>query len=282
MSIFGESISNIMSRSGEDKIPSFVKQTLGFLNSQENLEGIFRNSAGVREIDQLKAQFNTGDTVNLNGIDKHLVAGLLKEYFIALPEPLLTFELYDNFIEVADTPDCKSKVKDIIQQLPEVNKLTAACLFYFLSRIAKQETQSKMTTHNLAIVFGQILLRPKVESLVSLLRHSPKITSLLKCIIENYDDIIPANNQEAQLIECLITPGKENPSSSPSSVETTLSPNQRKLQNLKLTADDSIQAVLDRLDEMSKELATTTSLEETIEIAKRVRTAKRLLFSKEQ
>ena len=81
--------------------------------------------------------------------------------------------------------------KFIFQKLPEVNKLTAASLFYFLSRVANAEKESKMTTNNLAIVFGQILLRPKVESLVSLLRHSPKITSLLKCLIENYGEIIP-------------------------------------------------------------------------------------------
>lgn len=45
--------------------------------------------------------------------------------------------------------------------------------------------------------------------------------------------------------------------------------------------DDSIVTVLNRLDDMSKELASSTSLEETIEIAKRVRSAKRFLFSKE-
>ena len=53
------------------------------------------------------------------------------------------------------------------------------------------------------------------------------------------------------------------------------------MNNIKLSADDSIQVVLERLEAMSKELANTTSLEETIEIAKRVRTAKRFLFSKE-
>ena len=86
---------------------------------------------------------------------------------------------------------------------------------------------------------------------------------------------IKANAEEAQLIQDLITPGKAI------SKEPKLTPEQQKLQNIKLSVDDSIQVVLDRLDAMSKELANTTSLEETIEIAKRVRTAKRFLFSKE-
>lgn len=63
--------------------------------------------------------------------------------------------------------------------------------------------------------------------------------------------------------------------------EIKLSREQQKLRNIKSTVDESIQVALDRLDEMSKELAATTSLEETIEIAKRVRTAKRYLFAKE-
>eukprot|EP01024_Parvocaulis_polyphysoides_P071757 TRINITY_DN89788_c0_g1_i1.p2 TRINITY_DN89788_c0_g1~~TRINITY_DN89788_c0_g1_i1.p2 ORF type:complete len:157 (-),score=19.90 TRINITY_DN89788_c0_g1_i1:44-481(-) len=134
-----------------------------------------------------------------------------------------------------------------------------------------------MTTNNLAIVFGQILLRPKEESLTSLLRHSPKITSILKCLVENYEDIIPGSSEEAQLIADLITPSKQSATNNGSK----LTPEQQKLQNIKLSVDDSIEVVLERLDQMSKELANTTSLEETIEIAKRVRTAKRFLFAKE-
>ena len=75
--------------------------------------------------------------------------------------------------------------------MPETNKLTAGCLFYLLSKVTKLQQESTSSTNNLAIVFGQILLRPKEESLTSLLRHSPKITAILKCLIENYEDIIP-------------------------------------------------------------------------------------------
>ena len=45
-----------------------------------------------------------------------------------------------------------------------------------------------MNTMNLAIVFGQILLRPKVETL-ELLRHATKITHTLKFMIDNYYDV---------------------------------------------------------------------------------------------
>ena len=78
-----------------------------------------------------------------------------------------------------------------------------------------------------------------------------------------------------------------------------LTPEQLKLRNVKNTVDEAITMVLDRLDsvrcarflwrelllrrwrclQMSADLGSTTSLDETIEIAKRVRTAKRVLFA---
>lgn len=274
--VFGEPLEIVMERPNEDKVPRALKHILAWLNQKAiDLEGLFRVSAGVKELDSLKTRFNKGEMVPLDGCDPHLVAGLLKAYFIELPEPLFTFALYDDFIEVADTPDCKSKLKTIINRLPEPNKWTAACLFKFLSNVANQSSENKMTTTNLAIVFGQILLRPKVESLESLLRHSPKITSLLKTIVEHYDDVLPANREEGQMIEEMIS----LKTGEPDRLSEMLSPEEQKLHNLKVTVDETIGKVLERLDAMFVELNSSTSLEETIEIAKRVRTAKRILFN---
>ena len=48
-----------------------------------------------------KLNNTTGEKIKFEGYDPHLIAGLLKKYFIDLPEPLLTFDLYDQFIEAA-------------------------------------------------------------------------------------------------------------------------------------------------------------------------------------
>ncbi len=45
----------------------------------------------------------SGQEPQLENQDPHLIAGLLKAYFIELKEPLLTFELYDTFIEAIGT-----------------------------------------------------------------------------------------------------------------------------------------------------------------------------------
>jgi RhoGAP domain len=41
----------------------------------------------------------SGDEVVFSELSSHMVAALLKAWLIELPEPLLTFKLYNNFIE---------------------------------------------------------------------------------------------------------------------------------------------------------------------------------------
>jgi RhoGAP domain len=65
------------------------------------LEGLFRISGSKVEIDTLKARFDSGEDVALEAVtmNPHTVAGLLKQFFRELPEPLCTFELFDAYLE---------------------------------------------------------------------------------------------------------------------------------------------------------------------------------------
>lgn len=280
MSYFGASIPSVMSRPGEEDIPRVVKILLSWLNKRATmLEGLFHVSAGVKELNALKSQIDAGGSVTLDSCDAHLVAGVLKAYFIELPEPLLTHDLYQSFVDAADAPDCVSKLREICERLPRCNKLVAGCLFLFLNNVSRHSSENKTNTSNLAIVFGQILLQPKVESLESLVRHSSKINHIIKTIIENYHAVIPRDRDEEQLIANLIGGGDGQGDSSNESTEILhLSPDQQKLRNIKLTVDEAINIILERLNSMSQELENTTSLEDTVDIAKRIRTAKRILF----
>lgn len=53
----------------------------------------------------------SGDDVELGPVDTHTVAGLLKLYLRELPEPLLTFSLYEPFVAAVrrshEWPDIK-------------------------------------------------------------------------------------------------------------------------------------------------------------------------------
>lgn len=66
------------------------------------MEGIFRVSGSLAQIKILKKAYQRDRaTIKLSTIDIHTVASLLKSYFNDLDVPLLTFELYDQFLSIA-------------------------------------------------------------------------------------------------------------------------------------------------------------------------------------
>ena len=52
--------------------------------------------------------------------DIHSVSGLLKQYLRELPNPLLTYQLYDKFVSAVQSPEDQRliRVRDVVQQLP--------------------------------------------------------------------------------------------------------------------------------------------------------------------
>lgn len=67
--------------------------------------------------------------------DVHVIAGVLKSYLRDLPDPLLTFNLYDKFIAAAQQQSeeaRKAAILSAIKQLPEKNYLNLRYLMKFL------------------------------------------------------------------------------------------------------------------------------------------------------
>ncbi len=87
----------------QNGVPSVVSQCIDFLEKIPgglDLEGIFRVTGTQTEIEEFKDEFDTTGKCDLSRCrDVHAVAGLLKLYLRELPEPLLTFDRYPDFIK---------------------------------------------------------------------------------------------------------------------------------------------------------------------------------------
>jgi hypothetical protein len=109
--------------------------------------------------------------------DVNSVAGLLKQFFRDLPDPLLTKEHYAGFIEAASkfslrflksvTDQNKENEDDIVRRdslhaiinsLPDPNYATLRALTLHLNRIQESSASNRMNSSNLAIVFGPTLM----------------------------------------------------------------------------------------------------------------------------
>ncbi|KAI4900937.1 hypothetical protein NFI96_015563, partial [Prochilodus magdalenae] len=67
-------------------------------------EGLFRIAPSASKLKKLKASLDCGVLdVQEYSIDPHAIAGALKSYLRELPEPLMTFDLYDEWIQASNS-----------------------------------------------------------------------------------------------------------------------------------------------------------------------------------
>ncbi|XP_055319802.1 rho GTPase-activating protein 92B-like [Sitodiplosis mosellana] len=93
--------------------------------------------------------------------DVHVIACALKSYLRDLPEPLLTFNLYDQFIAASQRPteeQRKTAILNTINLLPKPNYLNLRYLTKFLELLSQKNKTNKMTPQNIAIVMSPNLL----------------------------------------------------------------------------------------------------------------------------
>lgn len=95
--------------------------------------------------------------------DVHVIAGVLKSYLRDLPDPLLTYQLYNEFVSAAQRPTEDKRKKSIlnaVNQLPTGHYLNLRYLTKFLSILATKQQHNKMSSQNIAIVMSPNLLWP--------------------------------------------------------------------------------------------------------------------------
>ena len=171
--VFGIDLCEVTARksNGDAYVPSIVKDCISYVYQHAlQSEGIFRLSACTSTVEFYKEQYDLGHTVEFEESHDHNVpAALLKCYLRELPEPLLTFGLYNQFEAVASVPevDRVARLGQVVAELPEENYATSKFLFSFLAQVAAHEEENKMGPTNLAVVFGPNLLTSPDGSSVS-------------------------------------------------------------------------------------------------------------------
>jgi len=127
------------------------------------------------------------------------MAALLKMYLGKLPEPLLSFELYDKVVQ-AGLKD-PAKVKNDLFCLAPCNWNTLRTLMALLTRIAAHASTNGMDAANLAMVLAPVLLWPpsstsesKEKEEGSDVREAMAIQEVVQYLIENSDDVFSKSN----------------------------------------------------------------------------------------
>ncbi|CAL1265806.1 unnamed protein product [Larinioides sclopetarius] len=229
--VFGCDLGEHLMNTGRD-IPLVLKCCTEFIEQHGIVDGIYRLSGVTSNIQKLRLAFDEDRVPNLldEAIiqDIHCVASLLKMYFRELPNPLLTFHLYDKFVNAvqADEDMRLLKLRDVVQQLPPPHYRSLEYLMRHLSKVAAYGFQTGMTPKNVAIVWAPNLLRSRdIENGGVGALHVVGVQAVLTEYLIRYTDIIFSEKMPvfpSPKISEVETPKKTRPKSLAISTPTKL------------------------------------------------------------
>nr|XP_049702444.1 unconventional myosin-IXa isoform X4 [Helicoverpa armigera] len=176
---------------GESNIPIVVDRLITTIEMTGlYTEGLYRKSglsSKVRELRRLLDESPEAGADRLDAYAVHVRASVLKTFFRELPEPLLTFDLYDDFIRAAQISDPQERVSTIftiLRKLPKPNFDLVERLIFHLARVALGEEHNRMGPNALAIVFAPCILRThKVQPAQASLHDIARQTACLEAIL---------------------------------------------------------------------------------------------------
>ncbi|SMN18122.1 similar to Saccharomyces cerevisiae YDR379W RGA2 GTPase-activating protein for the polarity-establishment protein Cdc42p [Maudiozyma saulgeensis] len=144
---------------------------------EENLrsEGLYRKSGSQAVIENLEKKFSKKEDFNLADYDINVSTSILKRYLRKLPDPIITFQIYDPLISVVRTRNMTTRlplgkdkiltqediasVTDILNQLPKEHIYLLKVLSVHLEKVMGYKDYNLMGLNNIALVFAPGLIR---------------------------------------------------------------------------------------------------------------------------
>ncbi|XP_071353987.1 rho GTPase-activating protein 11A isoform X2 [Trachinotus anak] len=159
--IFGVSLENLPYYNMEcGSVPSFLVDACMKLLAHVDTEGLFRKSGSVVRLKALRAKLDAGEECLSTALPCD-VAGLLKQFFRELPEPVLPTELQEAFLKAQQLPteeDRTSATMLLSCVLPDRNLCVLRHFFDFLHNVSKRSAENKMDSNNLSVILAPNLL----------------------------------------------------------------------------------------------------------------------------
>lgn len=99
----------------------------------------------------------------------HVVAGVFKQFFLKLPDPLMPYSIYDYVIKNVSQQNFEQEkdnvIRTIYSQMPAFNYAVLIFVLSFILKIVGFKDLNLMTTYNMGVVFGPNFFRSKVLSM---------------------------------------------------------------------------------------------------------------------
>ncbi|NXE14554.1 RHG25 protein, partial [Lophotis ruficrista] len=199
--VFGQRLAETMAyeqKFGQHQVPILVQKCAEFIREHGmSEEGIFRLPGQDNLVKQLRDAFDAGERPSFDrDTDVHTVASLFKLYLRELPEPVVPWMQYEDFLlcgQALDSDERKGH-QELLKQLsllPRDNYNLLSYICRFLHEIQLNSSINKMSVDNLATVIGVNLIRPKIEDPAIIMRGTPQIQKVMTVMISDHADLFP-------------------------------------------------------------------------------------------
>ncbi|XP_037537127.1 rho GTPase-activating protein 25 [Nematolebias whitei] len=199
--VFGKSLMDTVTyeqRFGPHMVPILVQKCVEFITEHGlDEEGIFRLPGQENAVKQFRDAFDAGERPSFpSDTDVHTVASLLKLYLRELPEPVVPWSQYQDFLDCTNLLDPSSsegwgKLEKQISLLPRVNYSLLSHVCRFLFEVQSHSKVNKMNVENLATVMGINLLKPQIEDPITVMKATPQIQKLMTVMIRQHETLFP-------------------------------------------------------------------------------------------
>ncbi|KAM4701678.1 rho GTPase-activating protein 9 isoform 2-T2 [Discoglossus pictus] len=187
----------------DSKVPKFVRLCIDAVNERGLVvDGIYRVNGNLSIIQKLRFIVDREEKLDLNSSeweDIHVITGALKMFFRELPEPLIPYDMFDQFVATIQIPEVTERmqsIKQLVHQLPKPNYHTLKYIICHLKRVMEHSEQNRMTTQNIGIVFGPTLMRPEKELFANIAANMVYQNQVVEHFVTNYEDIFPPCSEE--------------------------------------------------------------------------------------
>ncbi|KAM4829860.1 rho GTPase-activating protein 11A-like [Thomomys bottae] len=173
-------------------IPSFLVDACTSLEAHMHTEGLFRKSGSVVRLKALKSKVDHGDQSSLSSALPCDIAGLLKQFFRELPEPILPADLHEALFRAQQLGrEEKSRATLLLSCLMTDHTVDILRYFFnFLRNVSLRAHENKMDSGNLAVIFAPNLLQTN-EGQEKMSANTEKKLRLQAAVVQTLIDCAP-------------------------------------------------------------------------------------------
>jgi hypothetical protein len=195
--VFGMNLEALFARD-RSPVPLVVSQCIQAVDMFGlEVEGIYRIPGTTSHIQAMKALFDSDssqvDFRNPEAFrhDVNSVAGLLKQFFRELPDPLLTSAFYQKFIDASRIEDDEMRrdsMHALINDLPDPNYATLRALILHLHRVQQASEANRMSSANLAICWAPSVMGPHTGNMADAGLQARVVNTILDNALLIFDE----------------------------------------------------------------------------------------------